>query len=49
MFAYGLVDAAAIQIPVFSCLVKIHNGLTCLVWAYPDCPGNEAIDAYLVK
>jgi len=35
--------------PVFSCLVKIHNGLTFLVSASPDCPGNEAIDAYLVK
>ena len=29
--------------PIISCFVKIQNGLTLLVPAYPGCPGKEAI------
>ena len=29
--------------PVVSCLIKVCNGFTFLVPAYPDCPGKEAI------
>jgi len=26
-----------------SCFSKIQSGFTCLVPAYPDCPGKEAV------
>jgi len=29
--------------PVISCFVKIQNGLTFLVPAYPGCRGDEAV------
>jgi len=29
--------------PIVSCFIKIQNGLTFLVPAYPGCPGKEAI------
>jgi len=29
--------------PIFSCFIKIQNGLTFVVPAYPGCPGKEAI------
>jgi len=29
--------------PVISCFIKIENGLTFLVLAYPDFPGEKAI------
>jgi len=29
--------------PAVSCFIKIQNGLTFLVPAYPDCPGKEAV------
>jgi len=28
---------------IISCFIKIQIGLTFLVPAYPDCPGNEAV------
>ena len=29
--------------PIISCFIKIQIGLTCLVLAYPGCPGKEAV------
>ena len=29
--------------PIVSCIIKIQDGLTFLVSAYPGCPGNEAV------
>ena len=29
--------------PIMSCFIKIHNGLTFLIQAYPGCPGKKAI------
>jgi len=29
--------------PVISCFIRIHNGFTFLVLAYPSCPGKEAV------
>ena len=37
----GPADATAT--PTISCFIKIQNGLTFLVPAYPGCPGKETI------
>ena len=29
--------------PIISCFIKVQNGLTFLVPAYPGCPGKEAV------
>jgi len=29
--------------PIVSCFIKIQNGLTILMPAYPGCPGKEAV------
>ena len=43
LFAYSPADAAASQNPIISCLIQIQIGFTCLVPAYPGCPGKEAV------
>ena len=43
LFAYGPADATASQNPIISCLIQLQTNFTFLVFAYPGCPGIEAI------